>query len=49
MQMLIFVFAVCHFLKVQHIFVFALVYAVYFFPWDILPQKKNASRNADAG
>lgn len=49
MQMLIFVFAACHFLNVQHILVFALVYAVYFFPWDVLPQKKNSSRNADAG
>lgn len=43
MQMLIFVFAACHFFKVEHIFVFALVYAVYFFPWEILPPKKSPS------
>lgn len=36
MHLLIFFFAACHFLKLESFIVYAVVYAVYFFPWRIL-------------
>jgi hypothetical protein len=33
MHLLIFFFALCHFLKVDSFMVYAVVYSVYFFPW----------------
>src|SRR5882724_4728980 len=35
MHLLIFFFAFCHFLKVESVIVFGVVYFVYFFPWKV--------------
>ncbi len=45
MHLLIFFFAFCHFLKIDSFVVYAVVYAVYFFPWnEIRNIKKERSR-----
>ena len=36
MHLLIFFFAGCHALKIESFFVYAVVYAVYFFPWSLV-------------
>lgn len=36
MHLLIFFFAAAHFARLDHFFVYAVVYAVYFFPWRLL-------------
>lgn len=41
MHLLIFFFAFCHFLKVESFFVYAVVYAVYFFPWSLAWKAKG--------
>lgn len=44
MHLLIFFFGFCHALKIDSFFVYAIVYAVYFFPWsEIRRLKKKAS------
>lgn len=42
MHILIFFFAICHLLKLESFFVFAVVYFVYFFPWKAF--RNDASR-----
>jgi hypothetical protein len=42
MHLLIFVFAGVHFLEIESFLLFALVYAVYFFPWHML--KKDGTK-----
>ncbi|HZF19571.1 MAG TPA: DUF6498-containing protein [Burkholderiales bacterium] len=47
MHLLIFFFALCHFLKVESVIVFCVVYFVYFFPWnafrkEVLPVQGDA-------
>jgi hypothetical protein len=37
---LIFFFAFAHFVRLENFFVYAVVYAVYFFPWRLLRRKK---------
>jgi len=46
MHILIFFFALCHFLKVDSFAVYAVVYFVYFFPWR---EVKNSRRQVPAG
>lgn len=46
MHILIFFFALCHFLKINHFAVYAVVYFVYFFPWR---EVKNSWRQVPAG
>jgi hypothetical protein len=41
MHLLIFFFAACHFLKIDSFTVYAVVYAVYFFPWRILRTRQT--------
>jgi hypothetical protein len=45
MHLLIFFFAFCHFLKVDSFLVFAVVYTVYFFPWNEMKQLRGGIRN----
>jgi hypothetical protein len=48
MHLLIFFFAFCHFMKADTFLVYAVVYSVYFFPWNILrqsPHPKQVSLN----
>lgn len=40
LHLLIFFFAAAHFLKLDHFLVYAVVYAVYFFPWRLLKGPK---------
>jgi hypothetical protein len=40
LHLLIFFFAAAHFLELDHFLVYAVVYAVYFFPWRLLRGKK---------
>lgn len=44
MHLLIFFFAFVHFLKVDSFLVFAVVYAVYFFPWSVFGKGKNPGK-----
>ena len=40
MHLLIFFFAIAHFAKLENFLVYAVVYAVYFFPWRLLKRDK---------
>ncbi|MEO5959660.1 MAG: DUF6498-containing protein [Opitutaceae bacterium] len=42
MHLLIFFFAAAHFAGLENFFVYAVVYAVYFFPWRLLKREKAA-------
>jgi hypothetical protein len=44
MHVLIFFFAFAHFAKLENFYVYAVVYALYFFPWSVL---KKAETSAD--
>jgi hypothetical protein len=48
MHFLIFFFVGAHFLKLDNFFVYAVVYAVYFFPWSMLRKSKAVDENANA-
>jgi hypothetical protein len=50
MHLLIFFFAFCHALKVDSFLVYAVVYAVYFFPWrEVAERRLRAANRTDAG
>jgi hypothetical protein len=40
LHLLIFFFAAAHFLKLESFLVYAVVYAVYFFPWRLVKRDK---------
>jgi hypothetical protein len=40
MHLLIFFFAFAHFARLENFFVYAVVYAVYFFPWRLVKKAK---------
>jgi hypothetical protein len=42
MHLLIFFFAFAHFARLENFFVYAVVYAVYFFPWRLVKKAKPA-------
>jgi hypothetical protein len=42
MHLLIFFFAFAHFARLENFFVYAVVYAVYFFPWRLLKKESEA-------
>jgi len=42
LHVLIFFFAFAHFMKLEHFLVYAVVYAVYFFPWRVLRREPAA-------
>lgn len=46
LHLLIFFFAFAHFVKLDNFLVYALVYAVYFFPWKILKDKEPQAAEA---
>jgi hypothetical protein len=46
MHLLIFFFAFAHFMRLENFAVYAVVYAVYFFPWGLL--KKTAGPGVTA-
>ncbi len=48
MHLLIFFFAFAHFARLESYYVYAAVYAVYFFPWRLLRRKKDAAAGAPA-
>lgn len=43
LHLLIFFFAFAHFMKLEHFLVYAVVYAVYFFPWRVLRKEPAAA------
>lgn len=43
MHLLIFFFIVAHFARLENFIVYAVVYAVYFFPWRLLRREKPAA------
>ncbi len=43
MHMLIFFFAFAHFMRLENFAVYAVVYAVYFFPWRLFKQTKDVT------
>jgi len=47
MHLLIFFFAAAHFLRLENFLVYAVVYAVYFFPWRLL--RSNPAARNDVG
>ena len=40
MHLLIFFFAFAHFVRLENFFVYAVVYAVYFFPWRLVKRSR---------
>jgi hypothetical protein len=46
MHLLIFFFAFAHFLKLESLLVYAVVYAVYFFPWRLVRRTPDAAESA---
>ncbi|MSU71773.1 MAG: hypothetical protein EXS43_05470 [Opitutus sp.] len=46
LHLLIFFFAFAHFARLENFFVYAVVYAVYFFPWRLLRGEKRAETGA---
>jgi len=48
MHLLIFFFAICHFLKVESFLVYSVVYFVYFFPWKAFVKEAPGAEAAGA-
>jgi hypothetical protein len=47
MHLLIFFFAFMHFIHLENFFVYAVVYAVYFFPWKMTVRVKDTRTDHD--